>query len=70
MPRFEVQITDKPPVVDIPSAEDMAMSSFVRDSYWTGEATDRETAVECAWEAWDEKYGPGQRPAEPVIRAT
>jgi hypothetical protein len=46
------------------------MSSFVRDSYWTGEATDRETAVECAWEAWDEKYGPGQRPAEPVIRAT
>ncbi len=67
MPRFEVEIGEPPPVVD-PHVDPGGVSSCVRSVYWTGEAADGNKAKEAAYQAWDEKYGPGKQPVSAIVR--
>ena len=67
MPRFEVAISEAPPIVE-PRSDDQGISSFVRAVHWGGEAADEPTAIAAAWLAWDKKYGPGRQPADAIVR--
>jgi hypothetical protein len=69
MPRFEVEISDPPPVIDA-RVSPGGLSSVVRDVYWAGVAADDSAAREAAWYAWDEKYGPGKQPVSAIVRVT
>ncbi len=66
--RFEVEISDPPPVIDARRVSPGGLSSVVRNVYWAGRATNEDAAREAAWHAWGEKYGPGKRPASAIVR--
>lgn len=40
----------------------------VRSVCWRGKAADEDAARDAAYEAWDRKYGAGQRPAHPYVK--
>jgi hypothetical protein len=69
MPRFQVQISEPPPIVDS-RVSPGGIGSFVRGGAWEGEASDEAAAIAAAWVAWDEKYGPHRQPADAIIRVS
>jgi hypothetical protein len=67
MPRFEVNIFESGHSMDRPSD---APESPDRSIVTVVEASDQQSASDLAWNAWDAKYGLGQRPRVCSIKAT
>lgn len=69
MPMFEVQIVETSRSTEGP-VDPRDPTPVVRMVMWLGEAENEELAKGAAYCAWDEKYGPGQRPAGAVVKVS
>lgn len=67
MSQFDVEIRERSRVTDS-GVSPGGVGSVVRSVVWSGEADNRNAAEADAWVAWDEKYGTGQRPDNPIVR--
>jgi hypothetical protein len=61
MPHFEVEITEKPPVVIDPGNDLGRQSTVLRHVLWSDDVENEAAALQAAWRKWDTHY-PGPRP--------
>jgi len=69
MPRFEVEISEPPVIVDS-RVSPGRVSSVVRSVYWAGNVANDNAVREAAWHAWDKMYGSGRQPIGAIMRVT
>jgi hypothetical protein len=64
---YEVLIAD----VDVElTSDDRAPTPIQRSIVWRGRAESDNAARLAAWEAWDQRYGPRNQPAQALVNVT